>query len=62
MSWHTDDVIHYLFLPQEQDTFQGVNWYFTLQHYTALLCAMEFEIHTAAGEQFNLSTDNLHFP
>lgn len=23
---------------------------------------MEFEIHTAAGEQFNLSTNNLHFP
>lgn len=49
MSWHRDHVIRYLFLPQEQDTFKPVNWYFTLQHYTAILCAMESEIHTAAG-------------
>lgn len=55
MSWHTDHVIHYLLL-EEKDAFKPVNWYFTLQHYAAILCAMEFEIHPAAREQFNLST------
>lgn len=50
------------FFPQEHDAFKPVNEYFTLQLYAGICCAMEFEIHTAAGKEFNLSTDNLHFP
>lgn len=58
MSWHRDHAIHYFF-NQEQDAFKPINWYFTLQHYAALLCATEWEMHPAAGEQRNLSTESL---
>lgn len=47
------------FFYQEQDTFKPIDWYFTLQHYAALLCAMELEMHPAAGEQHNISTESL---
>lgn len=62
MSWHRDHAIHYSFFYQEQDAFKPINWYFTLQHHAALLCAMELEIHPAAGEHHNLSTESLRSP
>lgn len=52
--------IHFLY--QEQEAFRPINWYFTLQHHAALLCAMELEIHPAAGEHHNLSTESLRSP
>lgn len=51
-----------LFLNQEQDAFKPINWYTTSQHYTALLHAMELEMHPAAEELHNLSTESLHSP
>lgn len=64
MSWHKDHAIlrFCFFFNQEQDGFKPINCYCILQHYAALLCATELEMHPAAGEQHNPKHKKLALP